>query len=189
MLMKANWTTITQSQVRAQNSRQPSASSRIMLADWVPVARGTRIPPIMAAATKNVAASIAIPQPGPATATTTPPSAAPTIVVTLPPIRITTLAGRSMSAGTVCGTSAEVDGIVHAALAPLTTWRTASTAIRAWPVSSRAAVADSDTPASRPDPTITMCRGSRSAITPPSSKNATVETLRAASTMPRSRAE
>ena len=92
------------------NSLQPSRRSRSTLlspevAAWIP-----RIAAISTAATKNVSASAAIAQPGLNTATSTPASAAPRIIVAFVPKRRTAFASRSRSSGTVSGTIDESAG-------------------------------------------------------------------------------
>ena len=75
-LTTPNWTTITQSQVREVNSRQPCAAREEVRAAPCRSARGTRIAAMSSAATPNeVARRSRAPSPGPIAATTRPPSA------------------------------------------------------------------------------------------------------------------
>ncbi len=109
-LRKQKATTITHTQVREVNSRQPTRSSctRPGLGGGGAVLRRTSAKD--AAASAKLSASTARPQPGPMAATSTPPSEAPMIIALLPAIRESARAARRDSAGTVCGSRAWAAG-------------------------------------------------------------------------------
>ncbi len=103
-LTNANWSTITQSQVRVRNSRQPVPSSARKLDPSILRFAGSRIAPMKSAPRPKVAASIAIAVPGPKPATSSPPSAAPPIDEALRTSRSRAFAVCSSAGGTVWGT-------------------------------------------------------------------------------------
>jgi hypothetical protein len=179
---------MTHSQARLVNSVQPSRRSASMC-DGSRAGSGTRTRRKHSAATRNVNASTAIPQPGLATATRPPAAEPPTIIAKLRVIRDAALAARNSSAGTVCGVTALDAGTKTAAAAPLTALNTTSNDTDAVPVSTSEATSAWDTPAPMLDPWSSNARGSRSANTPPASSSTTLATDRAATTRPRSAAE
>jgi hypothetical protein len=63
-LTTPNWSTITQSQVREANSRQPRARSARKVDDSMWRLEGSRMAAVSAAASRNVAASTASPVAG-----------------------------------------------------------------------------------------------------------------------------
>jgi hypothetical protein len=130
-------------QLRAMNSDHPSRKSAMVLrrGSSSPRTGGTRMNASTAAATPNVAASTAIPQPGPIVATIRPPNTAPRISAAFTERRLIAFAGCSRSAGTVWGTSAELAGTANAAAAPLIADRHISSATLAVPVSTTVATA------------------------------------------------
>src|SRR5262245_9491369 len=187
--MNPKATTITHSQVRETNSRQPSWSSARKFGAPSRRPRATRISARKTALAKNVPESIAIAQPAPTAATSTPPSAAPPIDATFSAIRSNAFACWSRGSSTVCGTSPVEAGKKNANAVPPIACRTIKCQSSAFPVSSSSAVTACAEPVSTSEATITRFRGSRSAQTPPTSMKTSCGTIRAASTSPRSDAE
>ena len=138
------------------------------------------------APTPNVAASIAIAQPAPATATSAPPSAAPTTAVLFRTRRSMAFACWIRSAGTVCGTIPADAGKKKADTNPFKAAIVSRCHSSARPVSSSTASSPCVAMLARFDPTMTAFRGSRSAQIPPTRRKITCGTDRAARTRPRS---
>jgi hypothetical protein len=107
----------------------------------------------------------------------------------LKPSRLIAFACCRTSTGTVCGTSAAPAGNANAETVPLIAARVASSGMVAEPVSTTVATSAWVAAASELAATITSCRGNRSAITPPTSRNTTLASERAPTTRPRSRTE
>ena len=143
---------------------------------------GMRIAPMNAAASRKLAASTAIPTPGLVTPTTSPPSAAPPMKLELSPRRSSAFALWSIDRGTVCGTIPVEAGKKNAELVPPSAARPARCQTRACPERRSAATAAWHSPLATLEPTITRCRGSRSAQIPPASRKSTCGTARAART-------
>ena len=129
------------------------------------------------------------PAPEPNAATTMPPSGAPTMLAALLPSRLTALACLRISGGTVWGSSADAAGADSDAARPLTTLTVMSSGIVAVCVMISTPAAPWLRPATVLAPTMSRPRGSRSAITPPKSRNRICGTVRAPTTSPRSPAE
>ena len=148
--------------------------------------RGSAIAAIAAAARKNDSASTAIAQPGLVAATIRPPSAAPRMFVELSERRSSAFASCRIVGLTTCGMIPALAGMKNANERPFTAASAASEATLAVPVRSRTAVTAWLAPLTAFEPTMTMCRGSRSPSTPPSRMEQTVGTMRVASTTPSS---
>ena len=136
--------------------------------------------------TTNVAASKANSQPVPKTAMSTPPTAGPPTLNRLCGRSRRLLACCSWSAGTVSGVSPVEAGPKNDAPIPYSTAPTAISHTRAWPVSSSTASTASTPPRSTSAASITNCRRSRSAHTPPASRNTTRATVCSAAMSPMS---
>ena len=107
----------------------------------------------------------------------------------LSPSRLIALACCRISAGTVCGSSADEAGNENADTAPLTAASTTSSGMVARPVSTAAAASAWLSAARVLAAIITGRRGNRSAITPPASRTSTLVSDLAATTTPRSRTD
>jgi hypothetical protein len=138
------------------------------------------------AAAPKLAASIAIAQPGPAAATSAPPSAAPKTLAAFSAGRSRAFACWIIASGTVCVTIPCEAGKKNAAEVPFSTLRTTSCQISALPVSRSAATFPCVAMLTTFEVTMTARRGSRSAITPPRRMNAAFGIERAARTRPSS---
>ncbi len=174
-------------QRRETTSRQPAARSAkkccsLGLAS-VGAGRSARRD---SALTTKVAASISRMNPVPTARISSPASAGPKIPVALRERLIRALACCRRPALTVCGSSPLAAGRKKALAPPITAAPTARCQTWAlWVISSTASTT-SPTHRTRSQTTMTSCRGSRSATTPPASTRATCATLNEAKTMPRS---
>ena len=179
-------TTITQTQVRA---RQPSRRSRRNDCGGSGTCTGSRSSERKKALTPKLAASTAIAQPGPTPATSAPPIAGPTIPADAIEMPRSAFACCSRSALTVSGVNPVEAGLKKADAEPATAWRTAICQMRAECVRSSTATAPWLPRRTRSAVSMTARRGSRSAKTPPTSRNATSGAVFAAITQPRSETE
>src|SRR5919201_5002625 len=179
--------TIAHSQRRETNSPQPSTSSRKTLGVSTERAReGRCIAARTAALSRYVAASSSSAQPGLAAATSTPPSAAPSTLVAFRLMPRSAFACCSRLTGTVCGTRPCEAGKKNEKAAPRKTWSAIRCQSLALPVRSNTAIAPCAAALIAFEPTITRCRGSRSAKTPPKRTSTSCGAQLAASTIPRS---
>ena len=124
--------------------------------------------------------------PGPAPATSTPPTAGPAIIVAARDIPSRAFAGCSRAALTVSGISAEEAGMKIASPAPNTNARAASIQISAAPASTSAAVTAWATSRRTSAISTSRRREMRSAHTPATSTNTVRPSACAPSTSPRS---
>ena len=114
------------------------------------------------------------------------PAPGPANSATVATIAVAALASCSSDSGTVCGTSPVNAGRKNASAAPKTASITTMCQISTVPVRIRTASSACIAARTRSVATITRCRGSRSAHTPPSIRNATNGMAWAASTIPTS---
>ena len=138
------------------------------------------------AETTNVSASNANAQPAPSPSTSAVAIAGPTSSLALPTTEIAALAGWTSSSGTVCGISPVAAGLKNASAVPNAASITTIAQIGTSPM--KISTASSACSAARMTsvPIISRWRSSRSAQTPPSSKNPTSGRACAASTSPTS---
>src|SRR6185503_4099618 len=178
-----NWATTTHNHCRDANSRQPSRRSWSTECDASGrAADGLRRPVVIVAAPANIAALTASAQPPPSNTTAAPLATSPVTRATLVPKPSTALPVCSRSAGTTSGMIPVIAGNSVAEAMPLIAAAIISAHTGAQPVINIAAAAANATVLPASPATITFQRGSRSAITPPTSRNATSGRASAAST-------
>jgi hypothetical protein len=175
-------TTITQTQVRELNSVQPSRRSRRKDCGGSLTRAGSRSPARQAALTRNVRESRPSAQPAPTPATSPAEIAGPAMPDADIEMPRRPFASCSRSGLTTWGVSPVAAGLKNAVAIPCNACNAAICQISACPEMSRTAVVPWVPSRIRSAPIITARRGSRSANTPPISKNATSGTERAANT-------
>ena len=172
---------------RERNSVQPARSSTSIVSAGPVSPRGRgRIRMRNAADTTKVAASSANAQPAPTPSTSAVASAGPANSATVCTTDVAALASCSIGSGTVCGTRPVNAGRKNASAAPNTASITTMCQISTAPVKINAASSACIVARIRSVATITRWRGSRSAHTPPSSRQPTNGIACAASTIPTS---
>jgi hypothetical protein len=171
---------LVQSHVREVSSRHPSLSSRAKAPGSFTgaVPRSSPRPRRKAALTRKVSESIASPHPAPMATTTSPPSAGPTRLPTLSARATSPLARWNFERGTSCGTSPSAAGRNRAVAAPLSADSVITCHNSAAPVMNSAASAAWVAARARSETIIRAWRGTRSAHTPPASRNTTIVTVR-----------
>ena len=178
------------SQVCRKTSAAPAPRSLSMLVRVSGAGRAaTRMRPKQTAATAYVAESIAIAQPDPNAATSTPATEKPTTWAEFWQSRRPATAVARSAGGTVCRVIAEDEGPASAPRQPLAMPITVSIGIEAQPPISATATTPWVRNAAADDPCIITWRGSRSPSTPPNSTVTTSASAYAATTRPRSVAD